>query len=76
MRHKYAEFKDLINCTITNIEIKDDYVEFITDNGNFCMYHEQDCCESVDLHDTIGMIKYYSKRYVKLLQKPTNYLQR
>lgn len=34
---------------------KDDTVEFIvSDNERYLMYHDQDCCESVDINDICG----------------------
>lgn len=53
------EFKQLEGCTIKEIEGLEpgsDEVIFVTDSGNFKMWHEQDCCESVSVEDIAGDI--------------------
>ena len=47
---------ELIGKTLTEIKrIDDEELIFITDSGEkYRMYHEQDCCESVEIEDIIG----------------------
>ena len=72
-KHHYNAWKDnvpfdtLVGRRITKItgaEAGSDFVEFHCDDGTlFGMFHDQDCCESVDLHEfdgdpqrTIGLV--------------------
>jgi hypothetical protein len=56
-----TEFNELLGKTIT--EIKDCTIDsaaivFVcSDNTSYCMYHCQDCCESVFLEDICGDIE-------------------
>ena len=55
----YCNFNELVGKTLIEIrkDVKsnDDYLMFITDQGEqYKLYHEQDCCESVDLDDIVG----------------------
>jgi hypothetical protein len=47
---------ELLGKTLEKIENNSDYeLHFYTTDGvEYMMYHEQDCCESVWLEDTIG----------------------
>lgn len=51
-------FNTLKGKTITEIimskDIPVDEIIFITDNGVFKLFHNQGCCESVDLYDVVG----------------------
>ena len=51
-----ASIEMLLNKTLTSIEqVGNDELYFLTTEGDkFKMYHEQDCCESVWLEETIG----------------------
>lgn len=46
----------LVGKKITSIEgIENDYIYINTDDGKcYCIYHSQDCCESVRVYDTLG----------------------
>lgn len=48
----------LIGKTIKSIEgIENDYIYIETDCGQcYNIYHSQDCCESVEIYDTIGNV--------------------
>lgn len=51
------EFKDLKGKTLTSISVSDDKysIVFITsDDERFMLYHEQDCCENVEIEDICG----------------------
>lgn len=48
-------FEDLLNKTLTKIENRGDRLDFTLDNGEqYCLYHDQSCCESVTIEDIIG----------------------
>jgi len=53
---KLEEFEDLLGKTLSNIENKnDDQLIFTLENGEkYRLYHDQDCCESVDIEEIIG----------------------
>lgn len=53
---KQCDFSILIGKTLTRIDVRDDYITFYTDdNKRFCMFHEEDCCESVSIDEIIGV---------------------
>jgi hypothetical protein len=44
--------KILIDITVDEVQ---DKIKFVTDHGEtYCMYHENDCCESVTIEEIIG----------------------
>lgn len=50
-----AEFKDLLGETLTDIDFGKTEIIFTTDKGvRYKMYHEQECCESVDVDEVEG----------------------
>lgn len=52
---KVTVFGDLVGQTIKAIEVEPDRVRFALDGGALAsLFHQQDCCESVDLHDVNG----------------------
>ena len=50
------EFSSLVGKTLTSAkQIDDDQIVFKTNNGEkFCLWHCQDCCESVTIEDICG----------------------
>lgn len=50
----YPEFKDLIGKNLVKVWEEGDTITFETEEGIYSLYHEQDCCESVELIDTCG----------------------
>jgi hypothetical protein len=46
--------KQLMGKTIRAIEVLNDEIKFATDDGLFRMFHDQDCCEGVELDDVCG----------------------
>lgn len=59
---------------ISKIEINEDYTQviFYTDDGNFRMFHEQDCCENVYLADIAGELKDLIGTPVTFAEEATN----
>ena len=57
---KHAKFEELLGKTIIDIygaEVESEVITFICSDGSqYIMYHEQDCCESVDVNDICGDI--------------------
>ena len=55
-----TKFEDLLGKTIVDIygaEVESEAIVFVCDDGSrYLMYHEQDCCESVDVNDICGDI--------------------
>lgn len=51
-----AEFADLVGKTLVSVENVDNQrVEFTTTDGSiYRLYHEQNCCESVEVEDVVG----------------------
>jgi len=59
-----VNFDILEGLLIKHIEISEDkdQIDFITHNDiQFCMYHSQDCCESVSLEDICGDLEDLTK---------------
>ena len=58
--NKCVNFEELLGKTIIDIygaEVGSDAIAIICDDGSrYIMYHDQDCCESVDLDDICGDI--------------------
>lgn len=56
-----AEFNELVGKTIKSIEGlekgSDEVVFMCSDGSKYKMYHEQDCCEYVDIDDVIGDVE-------------------
>lgn len=52
----YVKFEDLIGKTLLTVDkIDNDKLIFKTTDGKtYKMYHEQDCCESVEIEDICG----------------------
>lgn len=53
----YCEVSKLLGKTLVKCKINKSYnkITFITNEGEkYKMYHEQDCCESVDIEDVCG----------------------
>jgi len=53
----YVEFSELLGKTLTSVTGSkgDDEMVFTTSEGRmFKLYHEQDCCENVQIEDVIG----------------------
>lgn len=53
----YDEISEMIGKVMASVEVKDDntVMSFIDVNGNqYIFYHEQDCCESVEINDICG----------------------
>lgn len=53
-----TEFSELTGKTLTAVEVNketDDLIKFATSDGRlYVMFHSQDCCESVGIHEIVG----------------------
>lgn len=57
---RYCEIDELKGVVLDGIEgatIGSDEIIFISGNNKWKLYHEQDCCESVELNDIIGDLR-------------------
>jgi hypothetical protein len=57
MRYEDVKFSDLLGKTLNSILVNDnqDEIIFNTSQGEvYKLYHQQDCCESVDINDVNG----------------------
>jgi hypothetical protein len=53
-----AEIKDLLGKTLTKISKTNDEIFFVCNDGSiYKMYHERDCCESVEIEDINGELE-------------------
>jgi len=72
---EYVEFSHFINKIFTNIEIinNDENIIFTTsDNEEYNMHHNQDCCEVVYVDDIIGDINDLIGNPILLAKEDTN----
>lgn len=55
-KKEYKDISVLLGQTIVEIEGKkgEDEIKIKTKDKNYLMYHEQDCCECVEIEDIIG----------------------
>lgn len=54
---QYASFSDLVGKrfhTVEKIVDSDEKIVFRSDTETYVMWHEQDCCESVNIDDICG----------------------
>ena len=58
MLEKYVDFSELAGKTLTSVtgaEKGSEKITFVTTTGEvYEMYHDQNCCESVDVEDIVG----------------------
>lgn len=55
--HNYTinQFSELLNTTIKTISVLRNEILFTLNSGEqYVMYHDQDCCESVNIEDVVG----------------------
>lgn len=68
-----VEFNELQGKTIVEIhgmEIGNDVIFFVCDDGTiYKMYHEQNCCESVDINDICGEIDFLLNTPITLAEE-------
>ena len=75
MNEKEYHISELIGKTITQISgLNEDSqkVRFITDHGDFLMYHRQDCCESVTVEDVCGDVSDLISTPILMAEERTN----
>lgn len=67
-------FSDLVGQTIIKIELNDDSSEirFYTNDSEYLMYHEQNCCENVSIDDIIGDLDDLIKSPILKASEDTN----
>lgn len=69
------DIKELINHTIVDIKInkRRDEIMFYCNNGEkYKMYHEQDCCECVEIEDITGDINDLIGSPIIMAEESTN----
>lgn len=54
-----ASMQDMVGKTFTNVFVnkEDDEIHFTCAEGTYIMFHNQDCCESVEIESIVGDIK-------------------
>lgn len=54
--YEHVGLETLIGKTIESYETDDDkeFITFIIDGEKYVMYHDQDCCENVQIEEVIG----------------------
>ena len=59
MYKKRANVSDMVGVTLISISgVKDSEIIFTAEDGReWRMWHEQDCCESVEIEDVVGDIR-------------------
>ena len=77
MRRKtqFVDFEILKGKILTNIEIneEEDEITFTDSEGvKYLMYHEQDCCEDVNIEDICGDINNLLNTPIVLAEEVTN----
>lgn len=54
-RTRYCSVNELVGKTLSSINESGDEIVFVTTDGErYRMYHEQDCCECVEIEDIVG----------------------
>jgi len=57
---KYCDISDLLGKTLVNVKVTNDGTDIdsikfeCSDGSRYEMYHEQDCCENVEIEDICG----------------------
>ena len=74
-RREFVDFEILKGKILTNIEIneEEDEITFTDSEGvKYLMYHEQDCCEDVNIEDICGDINNLLNTPIVLAEEVTN----
>lgn len=50
------KFSDLLGKTLSNVEVKgkEEIIFTLNDGKAYKLFHEQDCCENVEIEDVVG----------------------
>ena len=48
------QISDMLNVTFTEVKQNNYDLCFVCEEGTFTFYHNQDCCETVEIEDVIG----------------------
>ena len=68
-----VSFNTLVGKTLTSVEQGDAFLCFRTSTGEvYDMYHEQDCCENVDIEDICGELEWLIGSPILLANEDTN----
>ena len=71
-----AKFEDLLGQTLVTVESYrgSSFIYFTTtDSSVYCLYHEQDCCETVVIDDIVGDISDLLKSPILLAEEVTDH---
>ena len=74
-RREFVDFEILKGKILTNIEIneEEDEITFTDSEGvKYLMYHEQDCCEEVNIEDICGDINNLLNTPIVLAEEVSN----
>jgi hypothetical protein len=76
LHYDEAKFSDLLGKTVVEIhgaEINNDVIFFVCSDGSiYKMYHEQDCCECVDINDITGDVNCLLNTPITLAEESSN----
>jgi hypothetical protein len=50
------KISDMVGFVFTQVLVEEDKMEFICPEGKFVFFHDQDCCEKVEIEDLVGDI--------------------
>lgn len=75
-RRNDVDFSELLGKTIVSIEgaeVENDIIKFVCSDGSvYFMYHERECCESVDIEDIAGDIQDLIGSPITLAEETSN----
>ena len=72
--NKVKQLSDLIGHTLQRVDVTEDTMVFVLENGNTCkLYHEQDCCEYVYIEDVVGDVNDLVGVPILKAEKVSNY---
>lgn len=73
MYNYYEDISVLLGKTLIDVNKTGNSITFITSEGeSYLMYHEQDCCESVDIEDIDGDLDDLKDSPITLAEKSTS----
>jgi len=67
----HVEFSELVGKTIVKITGDEEHLKIVCETGEvYFMYHEQDCCERVEIEDVNGDLDNLIGYPIKLSKSP------